>query len=260
MSASKGELTRERIVERAGLLASREGIEGLTLGVLAADLGMSKSGLFAHFRSKEHMQLVILEAWVARFQERVIRPALRARRGLPRLRQLFKLWLAWLAESDSPGGCLFVAAASELDDKTGPVRDYLVEQQKQLVDLLAGLAQAAVAMDELRADIDVRQLAFEIQGIIFATHHGLRLLREPKVVERARVAFERLYEDAIRPTQYQLLSREARKHDRSSLVEDVEATEERPSKAGGRGASSQRDSRARTYTGATANQSKRSKS
>src|SRR5205814_1100186 len=133
MPGGKGEATRDRIVERAGQLASREGIEGMTIGLLANDLGMSKSGLFAHFRSKEDMQLAVLRAWTARFQERVSSPALRARRGLPRLQLLFKLWLAWLEDKSSTGGCLFIAAATELDDKAGAVRDHLAERQELLI-------------------------------------------------------------------------------------------------------------------------------
>jgi AcrR family transcriptional regulator len=225
----KGEATRDRIVERAGQLASREGIDGITIGLLANDLGMSKSGLFAHFRSKEDMQLVILKAWVARFQERVLRPALRARRGLPRLQLLFKLWLAWLEDKSSTGGCLFIAASTELDDKDGAVRDYLVEQQKLLIDLLAELARTAVASDEMRPDVDVRQIAFDIHGVVLATHHAMRLLKDPDAATRARTAFDRLVCDAARrPSLYQAMVEEAKKHERSYFTEPAPATPSPP--------------------------------
>ena len=126
--------------------------------------------------------------------------------------------MAWLDDKSSSGGCLFIAASTELDDRDGPIRDYLAEQQQQLVDLLAGLAQAAVAADEFRPDVDVRQLAFELHGIVLSTHHAQRLLRDPQASLRAQAAFERLCADALpRPTRYRDLSAEAKKHERSFL-------------------------------------------
>ena len=123
----KGELTRQSIVEHAAGLASRIGLGGITIGALAGDLDLSKSGLFAHFRSKEALQLQVLEHAAARFTELVIRPALAAPRGEPRLRALFDRWRRWPEASGLPGGCLFVQAAVELDDQPGPARDQLVQ-------------------------------------------------------------------------------------------------------------------------------------
>jgi AcrR family transcriptional regulator len=194
---SKGEETRERIVERAFRLATRAGVEGLTLGALATDLGMSKSGLFAHFKSKEELQLDVLRAAVDRFQEAVIKPALRAPRGVPRLQALFRNWMAWLRDAGSPGGCLFVAAAAELDDREGRPREFLAAQQGELLELIAGLARVAVKEGQVRHDLDARQLAFEIQAVVLGTHQALRLLRDPKAIERGQKAFERLLTDAV---------------------------------------------------------------
>ena len=129
----KGEITRHAILERATALASRSGLEGISIGHLAEDLGLSKSGLFAHFGSKEALQVEILRFAAERFVENVVRPALAQPRGEPRVRAIFERWIAWDRSHSVPGGCLFVAAASELDDRPGPARD-------ELVRLPAGLA------------------------------------------------------------------------------------------------------------------------
>ncbi len=120
MTATKGAITRQAVLERATQLASRVGLGGLTIGSLADELELSKSGLFGHFRSKEALQIQILDHAAARFVESVVRPALREPRGEPRMRALFERWLDWGRSSPMPGGCLFVAAATELDDRPGP--------------------------------------------------------------------------------------------------------------------------------------------
>ncbi|HEX8108384.1 MAG TPA: TetR/AcrR family transcriptional regulator, partial [Kofleriaceae bacterium] len=174
---TKGEETRQRILDRAFRIAGRDGLDGLTLNTLATDLGMSKSGLFAHFRSKEELQLQVLETAAARFAARVIAPALRAPRGVPRLKKLFDAWLHWITDPAQPGGCIFVAAATELDDKDGRPRELLVDGQRRLRDTLARLARAAIDERQLRRDLDCEQLAFELFAIILAYHHDKRLLR-----------------------------------------------------------------------------------
>jgi AcrR family transcriptional regulator len=189
---SKGEETRERIVERAWRLASRDGLSGLSIGKLASELGLSKSGLFAHFGSKEGLELEVLKAAAEQFTERVLKPAFAAPRGVARLRKLFKGWLAWANDPAQPGGCVFLAAAAELDDAEGPQRDFLVSSQASLLSALAKAARLAVEAGELRADLDSEQLAFEMLGIVMAYHHTRRLLRDPKADARARHAFERL--------------------------------------------------------------------
>jgi AcrR family transcriptional regulator len=189
---SKGEETRERIVDRAWRLASRDGLSGLSIGKLASELGLSKSGLFAHFGSKEGLEVEVLKAAAGRFTEQVIRPALQAPRGVARLRKMFKGWLSWANDPGLPGGCLFLAAAAELDDGEGPQRDYLVAAQSSLLATLSKAARIAVEEGELRRDLDCDQFAFEMLGVVMAYHHARRLLRDPKADTRAKNAFERL--------------------------------------------------------------------
>lgn len=191
MGTTKGTESRERIVERAFRLASRDGLDGLSLGALATDLGVSKSGLFAHFKSKEELELSVLAHALDRFEGEVVRPSLKAPRGLPRLKKLFENWLAWGRDPASPGGCIFVAAAVELDDREGRPRELLVERQRQLDALITNLVMSAVTEGHLRADTDAAQLVFELRGIILATNYVLRLYRDRGAVDRARAAFER---------------------------------------------------------------------
>ena len=133
---SKGDLTKSSILNHATDLASQVGLTGLSIGVLAKDLELSKSGLFAHFKSKEALQIQVLEHGAGISSMAVVRPALQQPRGEPRLRALFDGWLGWDQNGALPGGCVFVAAASELDDRPGPVRDRLVALQREWVDLL----------------------------------------------------------------------------------------------------------------------------
>ena len=126
----KGERTRAAILDHALAAASERGLEGLSIGGLAKEAGLSKSGLFAHFSSKENLQIQVLETAVHRFVETVISPALRERRGIPRIRALFDNWLGWDRDAGLPGGCIFISTANELDDRPGPVRDRLVAYQR----------------------------------------------------------------------------------------------------------------------------------
>lgn len=188
----KGEATRQEILEHAAGLASRVGLEGLTIGKLADDLDLSKSGLFAHFRSKEGLQVKVLEHAGARFADVVMKPALAAPRGEPRLRALFDRWRRWPRESGLPGGCFFVQAAVEFDDQPGPARELIVRQQKDFLDAIATVVRTAVDEGHFRGDVDPAQLAYELHGIMLAWHHAVRLLRDPKAEQRARAAFESL--------------------------------------------------------------------
>ncbi len=186
----KGETTRQAILDRATELASQVGLTGLTIGHLADDLELSKSGLFGHFQSKEALQIQVLEHGAASFVERVVRPALAAPRGVPRLRALFECWLAW--DRALPGGCVFVAAASELDDRPGPVRGRLVDLQRQWVEFVTTAFRKAIEEDHLAADADPGQLAQDLYGIMLAWHHHARLLGDRAAEPRARRAFEAL--------------------------------------------------------------------
>ena len=189
---SKGEHTRAAILDVALAQASEAGFESLTIGTLADRAGLSKSGLFAHFGSREELQVAAIEAAAARFTETVFLPALKARRGLPRLRALFDHWLDWTARSGLTHGCPMQAAAVEFDDRPGPVRDAVVEHFARLERELGRAVELAVGQGHLRADLDVEQFVFDMMGIIFAYHHGARLFDVARAESRARVAFERL--------------------------------------------------------------------
>jgi len=191
-ATSRGEQTREAILTHALGLATRIGFEGLTIGRLAEDLQMSKSGLFAHFRSKEALQLEILRMAGARMVDSVVKPALAAPRGEARVRALFDRWLAWEQSPGLPGGCPFMAASFELDDRPGPVRDYVVQNLRDWMDTLAGAARIAVQEGHFRADLDCEQFAHDCQGIGLAFVHASRLMRDPKARARAASAFETL--------------------------------------------------------------------
>jgi len=193
---SKGDDTRERILERAFRMASRDGLEGLSIGGLAEALAMSKSGLFAHFGSKEELQVEVLRAAARRFEDDVVRPAFRAARGTPRIRQLFENWVRWANSPEASGGCLFVTAAVELDDRAGRPRDFLVETQRQLHDAFTRSARMAIDVGHFRKDVDCRQFAFEFYGLLLGYHHAKRLLRDPRAEAALRTGFDRLMSDA----------------------------------------------------------------
>jgi AcrR family transcriptional regulator len=195
----KGDVTRQGILDRATQVASESGLEGLTIGKLADELEMSKSGLFAHFGSKESLQVAVLENAAAHFVEVVVKPALRAPRGEPRLRALFSHWSLWPKKSRLPGGCVFVAAAVELDDRPGPARDCLVKQQRDFLDLIATTARGAVAAGQFRKDVDVEQFAHDFYAVMLGYHHAFRLLRDPRAEKRAARAFEALVDAARVP-------------------------------------------------------------
>lgn len=188
---SKGQLTRQTILEHAYTQASRVGLGGLSIGQLATALELSKSGLFAHFQSKEALQLQILEYAAERFVERVIRPTLQAPRGEPRIRAALENWLKWPTE-EQLGGCFFVAASAELDDHPGALRDRLAELQRDWLEMLANIARTAITEKHFRSDVDPEQFAHDMYGIMLVTHQYTRLLRDPKATERASRAFEAL--------------------------------------------------------------------
>lgn len=186
----KGEVTKQAILERAACLASQVGLEGLSIGRLAEDLVLSKSGLFAHFKSKETLQVQVLEHAAARFVEAVIKPALAAPRGEPRIRALYTRWKAWPQQSGMSGGCFFVAASAELDDRPGPARDLLVQQQRDWLDVIANVIRSGVKDSVFKKNTDPEQMAFELWGIMLAYHDAARLLGDPQSNARADTAFE----------------------------------------------------------------------
>ncbi|MFC4783101.1 TetR/AcrR family transcriptional regulator [Nocardioides sp. MAHUQ-72] len=192
---TKGEETRTAILDEALTLASRVGFTGLTIGQLAEQTDMSKSGLFAHFRSKEQLQLQTLAHARRRFIDTTVRPTLAAPRGERRLRELFDRWLTWESEV-LPGGCIFVTGSIEFDDQPGPMRDALVADQRDWQDTIAAVAETAISEGDFRPDVDPRQVAFEIQGLIMGYHHAARLLGDEHALDRARAAFESIIERA----------------------------------------------------------------
>lgn len=196
---SKGALTRQAILERAFALSSQLGLDGLSIGQLASALDMSKSGLFAHFQSKEALKLAVIDYAAERFVERVVHPALRAPRGEQRVRSLATHWLDWQRRELSEGGCFFSAAAFELDDRPGPVRERLVAVWRDFFELVENVIRTGVAERHFRDDLDARELAHGLFGVLLATHHYQRLLEDPGADELAERAFERLLASARRP-------------------------------------------------------------
>ena len=190
-SPTKGATTREAILARSYALACVNGLEGLTIGGLAEQVGMSKSGVFAHFGSREDLQLATLDYGGELFIRDVLLPALKEKRGLARLRAIFANWSEWVRHEDD-GGCLFLAAASEYDDRPGPIRDRVIQQEADWREQLARAVQLAVDAGELAADTDPAQMAFEIYAIALAVHHDAGLTGYDDAAARGFRAFERL--------------------------------------------------------------------
>jgi len=189
---SKGESTRAAIVDVALASASRIGFTALSIGGLAKEAGLSKSGLFAHFASKEDLQIAVVQRAIARFVEIVISPALKKPRGEPRVRALFENWFDWAKASEIPGGCPFIAASSELDDQPGPLRDLLLGSQKDWLGVVAQAVKIAIEEGHFRRDVDPDQVAWQLDSFIHGYHHSARLLRLKDAEKRARTAFETL--------------------------------------------------------------------
>ena len=189
---NKGEQTRAAILDEALAQASEAGFESLTIGGLAERAGLSKSGLFAHFGSREELQVAAIESGAARWAETVFMPAMKARRGLPRIRALFENWLDWTARTGLMHGCPMRAAAVEFDDRPGPLRDAVIEHFARLDRELARAIRLAISEKHFRGDIDVEQFMFDLMGVLFAYEHMARLFDAAKAKSRARTAFERL--------------------------------------------------------------------
>jgi AcrR family transcriptional regulator len=190
-SLQKGQQTRAAILEAALGLASHMGLEGLSIGALAEVTQMSKSGVFAHFGSREELQISVIREYHARFEEEVFFPAIQAPRGLPRLRALFERWIRRVSlELDS--GCIYISGAVEFDDRPGPVRDALVAMVRDWQAALERAVKQAVAVGHLPPHTDPMQTVFELHGLILALHHDARFLRNPGVLDRARAGFDRV--------------------------------------------------------------------
>ncbi|MDP1655351.1 MAG: TetR/AcrR family transcriptional regulator [Hylemonella sp.] len=185
----KGQQTKLAIIDAALGLAAQIGLEGLSIGVLAEVTRMSKSGVFAHFGSREELQISVVREYFHRFEQEVFYPALREPRGLPRLRALFANWMKLVAV-EIQSGCIFISGAADFDDRPGPVRDALASSVKTWLGAVHRAVVQAKQEGHLSVDADERQIAFEIHGLILALHYEARFLKNPGSVERANQGFE----------------------------------------------------------------------
>jgi AcrR family transcriptional regulator len=190
----KGELTRAAILDVALELASREGLEGLTIGLLADKMNMSKSGVFAHFGSREDLQMEVLKLYHHRFEQEVFFPSVKEDRGIPRLQAMFARWIKRVSV-EIASGCIYISGAVEYDDRPGPIREELVAMVRAWQGALLRCVQQCIDAGQLQADTDAQQMVYEMYGLILALHHDARFLRRPGSVDRAKVGFDRLLEN-----------------------------------------------------------------
>ncbi len=187
----KGQQTKLAIIDAALGLAAQIGLEGLSIGAIAEVTQMSKSGVFAHFGSREELQISVVREYHHRFEQEVFYPALEAPRGLPRLRAMFANWMQRTsAELDS--GCIYISGAVEFDDRAGPVRDALAESVNTWLAAMTRAVVLAIREGHLRADADEKQIAFEIHALILALHYEARFLRTPGSLARASNRFDNI--------------------------------------------------------------------
>lgn len=189
----KGEMTRAAILETALDAASRHGLEGLTIGVLAEKMNMSKSGVFAHFGSREDLQIEVLRLYHHNFEQEIFYPSMKEARGLPRLRSMFALWIERVTK-EIASGCIYISGATEYDDRQGIIRDELVAMVDAWQGALRRATVQAIELGHLRKDIDPEQVVYEMYGLILALHHDARFLKKSGSVERALHGFERVIE------------------------------------------------------------------
>jgi AcrR family transcriptional regulator len=193
----KAQSTHERILDQGMALMSQSGIEGVTLGVLADQVGMSKSGLFAHFRSKEEVQINLLEHTAELANARVVAPALKIDKGLPRLKALVANWFGWAPRAGLPGGCPIAAGLFEFDDVEGAVRDKMLELERGWRRVLQQFVRDAVDAGHLDRHLEVDQFVWELSGIYLAHHVTNRFLRSADADRRAQTAFAALLARAM---------------------------------------------------------------
>lgn len=190
---TKGKDTKH-IILQAGLdMASQLGLESVTIGALAKATRMSKSGLFAHFQSKENLQIEILNYAAHLFSEGVIVPALMAEAGIPRIKVLVEKWISWTSELK--GGCIFVSASTDFSDRPGKVREVLLQQQNEWIDCLKRIAQSAVRVGDFREDVDFDQFAFDLYSLLLGFHLYYTMLNDAETRKHQEVAFDRLMDN-----------------------------------------------------------------
>ena len=183
---TKSERTRETILRTAVAMASVRGLEGLSIGDLADELEMSKSGLFAHFGSKEELQMATIETARQIFIDEVVLPAFKAEKGLPRLWGLYAGWLSYAERKVFPGGCFFTGAAFEFDGRTGPVRDRIAALMQEWLDALTRAVHEAQKAGHLHMSIDAKQLGFEIHALGMGAIWASQLLDDKKAFAKVR--------------------------------------------------------------------------
>jgi AcrR family transcriptional regulator len=181
---SKGALTKAMIVDQALQIASRQGLEGLTVGHLAEALSMSKSGVFAHFGSREELQLAVVREYYCRFEARVFQPALQEPKGLARLQKMINLWMQTSIQELS-AGCIFISGAVEFDDRPGLVRDELVRSVQIWRAALKRAIEQAVDVGDLKKDCAPEAMLFQIYSYVQGLHHDARFLQISRSVEIA---------------------------------------------------------------------------
>lgn len=187
----KGELTRAAILDVALDLASRDGLEGLTIGLLADKMNMSKSGVFAHFGSREDLQIEVVKLYHHHFEQEVFYPSMKEPRGLPRLQAMFARWVKRVSV-EIASGCIYISGAVEYDDRPGAIREELAGMVRTWKNALRRCVVQAVEAGHLCVETDPDQLVFEMYGLILALHHDARFLKLPGSVNRAEVGCERL--------------------------------------------------------------------
>jgi len=187
----KGQQTKQSIIQAAVTLSTRLGLEGLSIGLLAEVMHMSKSGVFAHFGSREELQISVIDEYFNCFKQEIFFPALQQPRGLPRLRALFDNWMKRVA-MEIQSGCIFISGAVEFDDRPGPVRDALAHAVRQWQDALFRAVVQAKECGHLAMQADAAQIAFEIHGLILALHYEARFLRKPGSLAQANQGFENI--------------------------------------------------------------------
>ena len=187
----KGQQTKAVIVEAALGLATHIGLEGLSIGALADVTGMSKSGVFAHFGSREELQISVIREYHTRFEQEVFYPAMAAERGVARLRAMFDHWMKRTSiEIDS--GCIYISGAVEFDDRDGPVRDALASSVRTWLAAMKRAIEHCKEQGELRGDVNPEQMLFEIHGLILALHYEARFLQTPGSIDRANAGFDNI--------------------------------------------------------------------
>lgn len=177
-------------------MASQVGLEWVTIGTLAKTTGLSKSGLFAHFQSKENLQIEILNYAAQDFTQNVIIPSLKITAGITRIKALVERWIDW--GSKLKGGCIFVTAGTEYSDRPGKVRDCLLDQQETWIDSLKQIAQSAIKIGDFRADIDLSQFAFDLYSMLLGFHYYHKLLNQKDIKKRLEIALNQLLQKYVK--------------------------------------------------------------